>query len=466
MKERIVAYAALVVLSAESMVSSFVGPQVAKLVVLIPFAMVAYDIMVIRPALSVGFRAHVARFLGVVRQHPGHLFWFSLYLASFFFSFLRSVQFGTFALSAAVYLILKWVAVIATLVAVGLDLERRGKEAPVLRAIAVGIAIYAGTNLLLIALGVQNTVLNAQYLGGFSDGSMLAALGIHITRTALPISGGMNSSGLQVACGVAIGAALLSGMRTPHWRLLGATTLAATVIALLLSDSRGGALGAVAGSVVVLAPAYARRQSRWLAVILPILAALLLAVVAAFQTSSWMLTFQRGGADSAAGGLTGRPFIWGTIVLFLLSFSSDHLIGYGALGQIGSGVGQRYAALFEGGYASPMTNGAHNTVLQAVIDVGYIGAFLQVLLFWYVLNHFGRESTRPGGSGSWGMVGLASAITLVFLGVTGETLSSVTPNTLVIFLALNIHCLTYDFRGDPSLAHPHLDSEGVADPQP
>lgn len=442
MKERLLACMAMLILSSDTFLASYVGGKVANLLIAIPFVALAYLIIVVRPAQSSGYRDRLSDLFGALAERKVHAVIFGLYFTLFLFSFLRAVQFDTFDLVRASYIGIKWFSVVVVLIGVALDTDDRGGRAPLLRALVIGSAVYSGVNLVAIGLGISNTVLNAEHLLDAGPSSMLAVIGLNVPRTALPLSAGLNSSGLQVACGVAFGYALMRGTEGARGRLFGVLLATSTCIALLLTDSRGGALGAGAGVLAAFIPAPLRRRSRWLAVLLPALPGLLLLFVMAFQNSSWMLTFQRGGAESLAGGLSGRPYIWGIILLFLGSFTPTHLIGYGALGQIGSGVSTRYTAIFEGSYTNPFGLSAHNTVLQAVLDTGYLGAVLQIILFWCLLEAFGRESGEKGEGGRWGLVGYVGTVALMFIGITGDTLGHGSPNTLLIFLALNIHCLT------------------------
>jgi hypothetical protein len=450
MKERLVACLAMLILSSDSFLASMVGGQVSNLIVAIPFVALAYLILVVRPALSPAYRDRIRMLFAGLAERKLHAWAFGLYLALFLFSFARAVQFGTFEPIRAAYVAIKWFAVVTVLVGVTLDADDRGERAPLLRTLVIGSAIYSVVNLFALALGIVNPVLNAEYLSDPGPSSMLAAFGMIVQRTPLPLSAGLNTSGLQVAAGVAFGYALMRGGEGVRGQLFGALLAGSTVVALLLTDSRGGALGAGAGVVAALVPGRLRQRSRWLAILLPALPGFLFLFVMAFQDSAWMLNFQRSGAESLGGGLTGRPYIWAIILLFLGSFSPTHLIGYGALGQISSGVSARYAPLFVGGYANPYGLSAHNTVLQAVLDTGYVGAFLQILLFWCLLDTFGRESAGEGGEARWGLVGYVGTVTLMFIGITGDTLGNTSSNTLLIFLALNIHCLTRSLSPSPT----------------
>ena len=456
MVDRWVMYGLLVLLSSESFLASFVGEKLAALAVIIPLAVLAYKAVVIRLLLSGAYRATTSEVLRRALRPRGHALLFGLLLLLLFASFVRAAQVGTFDYEVAAYHTIKWSSVLVLLFVTVLEGERRGESAPLLRAVTMAFLLYAGVNLLLYLAGVQNDALNAQYLAAREPGLMFRLLGLDVTRVPLPLSGGINTAGLQVASGLALGAGLVRvgvDRGTRRWALVLAVS---SLLCILIADSRGGMLGALAGAGAVFAPRALKRQAKWLAWAVPALPLLLIFVLGALSNEPWLGGLSRAGASSV-GALSGRPLIWGSILVFLSTFQPVQLVGYGAMGQIGSGVSARYAVLFATDYASPLDAGAHNSILQAILDVGYIGAAIQLLLYWRLLRHFARVGEEPSPLGRWGTIGLGAAVSLLFLGLTGETVSITAPNTLILFLALNVHCLTTQRR------QPTVEDSGVQD---
>ncbi|HXC78129.1 MAG TPA: hypothetical protein VNU19_13875, partial [Candidatus Acidoferrum sp.] len=81
----------------------------------------------------------------------------------------------------------------------------------------------------------------------------------------------------------------------------------------------------------------------------------------------------------------GRSTIWSIVAQFLSHPHAEDLIGYGAYGQVRSGVGYQYAYLFS--YkAHPEFTSVHNIALQTILDVGYIGLALFLLFLVVAIN--------------------------------------------------------------------------------
>ena len=441
MVDRLVMYGLLLLLSSESFLAAFAGPIVAWLAVTFPVAVLAYRFVVIRLLLSRAYRARTSELLRRAFSARSHALLFGLFLLSLFGSLVRAAQVDTFDYVNAAYHAIKWSSVLVLLFVTVLEGERRGEPAALLRAVTIAFLLYAGVNFLLYLGQVRNETLEAAYIAAHEPGVMFRLLGLDIARVPLVISGGIDPSGIQVAPGLALGAVLVhvaEGRGTRRWALVLAVTSA---VCILITDSRGAMLGAIAGAGVAFAPGAFKPQAKWLALALPALPVLMILILQALGNQPWLQGLEREGANSV-GVLSGRPLIWGSILLFLSKFQPIHLIGYGAMGQVGSGVSAHYAFLFATQYASPVAASAHNTMLQALLDVGYIGGALQLLLYWRLFQYFGRRGEETTPLGRWRVVGLAATVCLALLGLTAETLSITQPNTLVLFLALNLHCLT------------------------
>jgi hypothetical protein len=303
-------------------------------------------------------------------------------------------------------------------------------------------ATYSILNLLLVFLGVRNGVADRQYLKTAGDGLLFGLFGLRVARLPLPIGGAINGAGLPVAVGVAFGIVLAVYARKRAVRHFAAVIGSGSLLCVMLTDSRGGMFAAVIAAVIVIAlPRRLLEGTRWLALAAPVFPLVLTAVTIALGGSAWLVSISRS-ADANTGALSGRPLIWAMVASSFAHFETIHLVGYGALGQIASRVGDKYASVFERDYESANTNGAHNVVLQAMLDVGYLGAAIQLLLLFALLKYLARavEQSRSEQY-SWDAAALVCAIYIIFAGMTGEAISFTTPVTLTAFLALNIHAL-------------------------
>lgn len=441
MFDRWMMYFLFVFLSCEYLLIPLTGLSVARLIAVLPLALVAYFAAVVRPALSPGYRLRVQTFRKQLFAKGRHGLLFAAFVVLFLVSLINAAQVGALAYMDSASELVRWSSVFLVLVVTALEGQRRELSAPILRAVVLAYLVYAGMNVVFFFVGVQNEYVNAWYVSARENGLMFRLLGFDVLRAPLALGNGADPSGTQVAPGLVIGLALsrLGGdSATRRWGFILAVT---ATLCLFITDSRGGMMGAIVGIGAMVLPRMAKRQAKWIAVALPILPLALMLAIRGLADSPLITALQRTG-ESSVGALSGRPLIWGSILTFLSNFDPQQLIGYGAKGQVGSGVGARYGVLFATEFASPNGAGAHNTFLQAILDIGYLGAGLEVALYWLILSHFGRVASRTGEAGRWGLIGLGVTVALVVLGVTSETLGIARPITLALFMALNLHCLT------------------------
>ena len=464
MLDRAVMAVLFLLLSSAAVLQSYGLESVGTLAILILLAAVAYRIAVVRLALSPAYRATAKAVVGRMSGRPGHLALVLMFLGLFLFSFPRASALASIDPLTAALEVVKWTSVAALLFGTVVAAEGTGVEAPLLRSMAWAFLLFGIANVLLYAMQVQNSTAMGRYAWNPERALILRYLGFDTVRVQLVFSSGIEPGGTQIAPGLALGLALTRLDRQQRFRRFAWVLVLSSLACILLTDSRTGLLAALAGAAVVVAPRVLKRRVHWLALVAPAMPLALLLALRSFANDPALGGLEREGAASV-GVLSGRPLIWGSIVAFLSRFEPTHLIGYGSWGQVGSGVSARYAALFATEFLDPTRAGAHNAVLQSVLDVGYIGALLQLALFWRLLRRFARAAEQPNVEGQWANVGLGLTVCLIVLGVTSETLSAARPVNLALFLALNVHCLSArtSLRSAPSSA-PRSDGPGVSSP--
>lgn len=441
MIDRFVMFGLAVLLSADVQLLPILGSRTPYAIV-VPLALLAYRAAVIRCTLSPAYRQVVGGILRRAASSPMHAILLSLFTLMLVVSFMRGASAGTLDLVGATLLVVKWTSIIILLFSIVVSGELRSEESTLIRATIVSLFVFNLANATLFAAGVTNTVAAAQYVGAQEPGIMFGLLGMNIPRAAPPLAAGINTAGLQAAVGLAVGLVLALRMARFKYRVLAVVLAGASTLMILLADSRGAMLaGLGAAALALLLPGMLKLRAKWLAITVPVLPVVLIVVLQSLSNQSWLSDFSRSGTSSVAL-LTGRPFIWASILASLATFRLDHLFGFGALGQITAGVSAQYGIFFAKNYASPYTMGAHNALLQAILDVGYVGALIQVALLWYLLRYFGRSDSDDRTRRWWTDAGLAGTLCLLLLGITGETFSFTTPITLLLFLVLNVHCLT------------------------
>jgi O-antigen ligase len=129
-----------------------------------------------------------------------------------------------------------------------------------------------------------------------------------------------------------------------------------------------------------------------------------------------------GESARQLASLSNRETIWRAVFAELLAFKPIHLVGFGAYGHIASGLSEAYSHFFTAWIRSDLAS-AHNAVLQAILEVGYIGAAILMGAMAVALARLAAPEAAPSSRGAaWALAGL-----LVFLAMAGSTESSWSP---------------------------------------
>ncbi|WP_445148158.1 O-antigen ligase family protein [Baekduia sp. Peel2402] len=246
-----------------------------------------------------------------------------------------------------------------------------------LAAIAFAPAMYSLVNVLLWAGGAPTRA--AEQPGGGSialgdPASTLGAVGIHVGRVEFPLTNSINLFGVVAAGGLAAAGIMLVRHvpAVPRW--MAALAVVASCAGLLLGDSRGSLIVAIA-VILWFALSDRIRAASGVAALLPVLPLLLLTVLGMLAGTGLDTSLSRNGGDFATG--TNRLYIWQGAWDTIKHPSLDAVWGWGAAGQITSGASSNYAYLFSG-QADPTAAPTHSVVLQTLVDGGYVGLLLLV----------------------------------------------------------------------------------------
>jgi hypothetical protein len=172
--------------------------------------------------------------------------------------------------------------------------------------------------------------------------------------------------------------------------------IAGTVLSLyviLVIDSRGALLFAVLALMIVALVPWARGRGGivgWFGLAMPVLPVILALALTNLANTDIGTSLNRQGAEDIGSG-TGRTIVWEEVMSVVARPSFDNVIGYGRAGQSTSGASVGYAYLFRS-ESNPLTPSAHNAVLQAALDIGWIGVLCLAVLVAVVLSRLARHA--------------------------------------------------------------------------
>lgn len=270
---------------------------------------------------------------------------------------------------------------------------------------------FATLNVGLYIVGFHFPIVQSEAELKVKNGSaqLLGFIGIHTTRATLPLSPGLNGAGEAAALTLVI-CAVLAYRSRGRLRWISILGVMVGIVSVLLTDSRGPLAYALLALIILLSlPRWAKRAVAIVPILLPITPAIILFVTSHLGSLSESLNRNPGKGSFETA--TGRSTIWSIVAQFLSHPHAEDLIGYGAYGQVRSGVGYQYAYLFS--YkAHPEFTSVHNIALQTILDMGYIGLALFLLFLVVAINSARVAYQATGTPESMALVGALIALSL------------------------------------------------------
>ena len=255
------------------------------------------------------------------------------------------------------------------------------------RGIFIAISLYFIFNFVMYSFGFQSP--EVLYLRQ-PKAALLNSFGIHINRVLFPTAQGINSFGSTagigwVACFVIL---TMPGSKRVD-RILAVFGGLSSLAIIISTDSRGAlAYTSLLIILILFLPKMIHDLLRWLPVIAPLLPLTLLFVLRLLPETV-VSTLSRSGSDLA--NMSNRLVIWNIVLDELVNFKWIHLIGFGYRGQVLSGLSSSYSYLFTAWTSNEIAS-AHNSLLQSVLDVGYLGSILFIALLFLLMKKLAQTT--------------------------------------------------------------------------
>ena len=240
--------------------------------------------------------------------------------------------------------------------------------------------------------------------------SSSAFVGVAGGREVFPLTTSINLYSIVASASVA--GLVVMRLRSPE-RLPRAVAWLGIVVCLyelLAGDSRA----TLAVTVAVIALFLLRRRfagASGVAAVIPFFPLIIIGALDLLANTGIADVLGRGGDFGSVASGTGRVYIWKGTWEVLRHFELQHLIGWGAAGQIPSGASIHYAFVFAG---QPLayTVFTHDVVLQTILDEGYIGLAILVAVIWRTFLLLGRHVRREPASPAAALIAMLLVIVL------------------------------------------------------
>jgi hypothetical protein len=281
-----------------------------------------------------------------------------------------------------------------------------------LLAILLAPVVYVTINLLLAIGGVQNPVPAGATAG--TQAQLLGFIGIAGARQEYPLSTSINLYSIVASSSLA--GLIVLRLRAPELlpRIVAWPLIVICLYVVISGDSRTTLAAAL---VVVLVFVVWRRfaGAPWIAGVMAFFPLTVIGGLELLSSSgiASLLSRSSGGQTnfSSFSTGTGRVYLWRGAWEVIKHFSLQDVIGWGAAGQIPSLASTHYAFVFP---TQPLayTVFTHNAVLQTILDEGYIGLLILVVLVWRTFVLLRRHLRLDPRSPAAGLVAVLLVIIL------------------------------------------------------
>ena len=302
-----------------------------------------------------------------------------------------------------------------------------------LRCVLLSPVVFTVANLALYLVGFQFPASVAQpgSVPTYGAAEMLGLVGINVARaTTFPLIASVDGTGAIAALSLVVCVLLARRNGRVRLRRFALVGLASSVVTIMLVDSRGPLVWALIALALMAALPWLRRGIGALPLILPLAPAIILFVVG--KLSALAPVFSRGVNTNDFATASSRQEVWTAVINFLSHLNGQFIYGWGAYGQVGSGVGYSYAYLFPG-VPNAQFYSVHNVSLQLVLDTGVIG--LAVFLWLLVTAINGAYATYRASRSPESRALLGALIVLGLLG-GDEAVPGIAAISLLVALVL------------------------------
>jgi hypothetical protein len=308
------------------------------------------------------------------------------------------------------------------------------------KALIYSLGLFVNVNMLLLVFGV--TPKNEIYLISYPS-QMLSIFGLERNRVLFPMSIGINSYGTLVGATLVGSFLLFKFVKTKFEKIYLTFVVLICLCSILFTDSRGALVFSIFSIFSMLLPKNIFKFVLWVPFLLSVFIVLIFVIKPDFLTEP-LSVFNREPPDQIAsqtnlkntcssfsqkpnGVLSNRPIIWGTGISELKSIRFIHLIGFGARGQVISGVSEKYSCLFVN-FSKSNIAGLHNIWLQSIFEIGYLGLAITVIVLFHSLKLLSEETFVNKNAVTYPFLGI-----LFYIVLDGTFESTITPDQNLMF---------------------------------
>lgn len=358
---------------------------------------------------------------------------YAIFILIIFINLLRGLAVGSIDNFYFLRHFLWWITIVLFSIAVFLKPRDVNEIIQLRRAIYYGVGIYVVFNAALyLFAGIES---NKGFYESHGIAVMLFEFGIQTERTFFPTASGINSFGGIASICTAIGLMLLLNRLGNYQNknlIIGSIMFTTGLYVLLKVDSRAAMFWSIVtpfGILLFLQQRNIRRFLPTLAILAPVYPIILVLIMFNIADTDLAIKLARNANDNVST-LSNRTLVWSAALAELTDVSAKHIIGFGAYGQVASGISEDYSSLFQN-YTSINAPLLHNFIMQYFIDTGYLGVLIIIMLLVQILKIFSQRVIPPDSS-----LHVTLILLLLFMGTTDTIMTPYAVETFTIWLII------------------------------
>lgn len=296
-----------------------------------------------------------------------------------------------------------------------------------INALLLAPGVLAAVNLVLFLVGVEPP---EQLYREIARARMPSWFGLDIQRVLFPLARGINSYGVTVGLGLATSLTMALSTRTgTRTRLVAVCLAGICAVVVILCDSRAAFIFGIASALGVLLARWLRllKVARWAIPAMPLLPVAVLGALSLLASTPLGDAISRRPGDLTSA--TSRVIFWGAAAGDLARPRPIQMVGYGQYGQVSSGVSGTYSHLFTSYEADAELMSLHNSVLQLIFDMGYVGLASVIIILVMTWGSLVREYEEGSAAA---LPALALLTYVVLEGATEAIISLYFPEILLL----------------------------------
>ena len=379
-------------------------PVIGYLVIMLPLGIAITYWLLLKPMLrsqsAWGLSAEKYRLSRPQRLHAAL---FITYIAVMLAGFLHAISVGSRNVMVGVAEIIFVFSIVLFFYVVVQEFSRKGKSDRLISYVGISLLILILGNLLAAGLGHTNSGQQANYLREFTN-----IFGVAGNNLMFPFTGSGRMLSIQAGILIIFGIFHLKKSTLMFHKWIGIGMVVSGLIVLFI---QGGRIPIVM-LVGTLAFVLLWRISRSF-LVFSLMGVIVFPLLVVFGDLGGFIQSLGGDVIETAfsvnfgdvGSFSNRDKIFSVVLIgfFAKADLMTKIFGFGAQGQVASGMSDTYSTVFSNSYADPFNMPTHNTIVQILVDYGVLGLIIFLVVFFSLFSLIRRNGRltkiyRPVGN--------------------------------------------------------------------